>query len=218
MWFHPDKEFYPINTSLFGAVLWSVSTNHIPENLTLFQHYNIRAKTLDRLNIGSTKCNEKAETNVVECLQNYIVSKMNCNITLNSSISNRCTSREQLDEYLKLTLDLSHASENELIKMTGCKAKCLTEDYTTLKTSEGFISTQEWFGSGFPDAIILHFISDSAKVDIVKDVLIYDINNLWADIGGIMGLLLGISILSIIQFGEELIYKHLNAKKKISDM
>ena len=63
-------------------------------------------------------------------------------------------------------------------------------------------------------SIIIHFSINSAKDKIIKEVLLYDFNNFVADVGGIFGLLLRLTIYGIIQIAEEFVVK--GVKKKTS--
>lgn len=48
-----------------------------------------------------------------------------------------------------------------------------------------------------PSLLDVQFTMNNANVEVVTEQLLYDGNNLFADTGGLLGLLLGVSVLSL---------------------
>lgn len=198
VWMHPEKEFFPIKMVLFEETQLIVSLTGLSQEQTLSKVgiYKVATKLLHRMNAGTTVCYEGVTKPQVEpCLKNYINSQIGCDVYGNETV---CSEERHIQGYKKLSKALDEMTESQIVDVTKCAIRCETHGYEYAVVTD----TETKPSNGKPD-IKLNFISASFKNKVEKDVLLYDFSNLVADIGGLMGLLLGASILGLINDGEK---------------
>ena len=190
--------------------IFTIGGNNLPEGKTQYRLYLTETTTLDRLERESNHCYGQKHKGLKmgECLKEFIDSSLGCEMTANSSNLNQCKDKESLKNYMNLTSQLHDTSDKFITTETGCKIRCLTESYKLSMNAKIDVDTF-YMPQISNDSLILHFVTNSAKVNIIKDVLLYDFNNLVADVGGLFGLLLGISIFGIIEMGLKFVSKYL---------
>ena len=129
---------------------------------------------------------------------------MGCNaMTLGSQYSKAppCTTKSQLQALANISKILEKADGNDIYQMTGCLSACEKHRYSLstdpLKTDTAFHSLGE---VNCQLHIEFRILDNSFKVE--EQYVLYGMDSFIADVGGYMGLLLGISLLSIYRAVE----------------
>ena len=202
IWAHPENEFFPIKLGFLG-----MSTLLVPifglqdKNLSRLVLYDTTTTFLERMNSDMTFCNE-GKLKVKPCLRQFIISQIGCDVYGNGTV---CSTNEQIQAYINFYEKINGMSDRAITQLTQCSLSCHTQDYefAILKESEANLNKEP--------ALELSFISATSKNKAEKDILLYDFNNLVADIGGLLGLLLGASVLGLIDNGENF-FRYLMSK------
>ncbi len=105
-----------------------------------------------------------------------------------------CDTQEQYDATKKWSKEFTQLDNVKAFNLTGCREPCDTTRFTWSPRSE------IWASPGYaPNTLTLGFIVSKGQFSRSEQYLIYDANSFIADIGGFLGLLLGYSMLSIVQ-------------------
>ena len=196
VWIHPVDEFLPVKISFFDAVNLIVSTAGLDQKrLSKLIIYKLTTKLLHRMNTDNTICNEGG-IKLEPCLRKYLDSEIGCDVYANLT---DCFTEQHIRGYVDLARRMSGKTDNQITELTKCSLSCDTHEYDYTVVGE----TETQNPPGADPTIRLTFRSASHKNKVEKDVLLYDFNNLVADIGGLLGLLLGASILGLINEGEK---------------
>ena len=104
-------------------------------------------------------------------------------------------------------IDMS--DENEIFKLTGCLSSCNKDEVDVVETSE-LITKETRNNLGYGDieegkkqALKLYLYFKNGQYDERKQYIIYDYNSFIADVGGYMGLLLGMSMQGMFEIVED---------------
>lgn len=99
------------------------------------------------------------------------------------------------------------SDESEIYKLTGCMSSCVKDEMDIVEASE-MVSMDTWDTLGYDDivggrkALKLYMYFINGQYDEREQYLIYDYNSLIADVGGYMGLLLGMSLQGMFEMAE----------------
>ena len=104
-------------------------------------------------------------------------------------------------------MDIS--DESEIYKMTGCISSCTKDEFDVVEASE-MVPMKTWQTLGFggtepagAKALKLYMYFINGQYDEREQYVIYDLNSFIADVGGYMGLLLGMSLQGMFETVEE---------------
>ena len=106
-----------------------------------------------------------------------------------------CSKSSEYMQYRNLTNILDAASKISYWKIIGCIPRCKYTKYVLGPLYDSNFDQLKYLfnqSDGANNEFFLVFIK--SEIDIIKRIWIYDFNNLLADIGGFLGLLLGASI------------------------
>ena len=100
------------------------------------------------------------------------------------------------------------SDENEIFKLTGCLSSCNKDEVDVVETSELITKKiRNTFGFGDIDgkkqALKLYLYFKNGQYDEREQYIIYDYNSFIADVGGYMGLLLGMSMQGMFEMVED---------------
>ena len=162
-------------------------------NATKIQVYKIKKMHHIRLkkNPGepSRSCSVM-ESSIETCLKSYYQNKTNCTIADNKPAN--CSTQKDLDKFQKLVQDTGSFTEKDFVSSTKCHYPCTIEHYDVTSFFKGTAARKN-----SQCKLLLQLFFDTNKVSTKKEILLYDDNNLIADIGGYLGLLLGVSAFSL---------------------
>ena len=101
------------------------------------------------------------------------------------------------------------SDESEIYKLTGCMSSCKKDEFDIVEASE-MVSMKTYdtlpFGGTEPvgaKALKLYMYFINGQYDEREQYVIYDYNSFIADVGGYMGLLLGMSMQGMFETVEE---------------
>ena len=107
-----------------------------------------------------------------------------------------------------MTLRLVDISdESEIYQLTGCMSSCIKDEMHIVEASE-LVSMGTWDTLGYEDiergrkALKLYMYFINGQYDEREHYIIYDYNSFIADVGGYMGLLLGVSMQGMFEMAE----------------
>ena len=140
----------------------------------------------------------------MKCLENYYSKKLGCILpwTISEKINgkNVCQGTDKFQEYRNLTMNML---KPEIIEELRTE-KCMMENCEQKLWEVKFKEEKESSGNGFG---FFYFMPRRTKVLVRKEIELYTIVNVFADIGGYLGLLLGESILSYLLIASNLMQK-----------
>ena len=168
--------------------------------------------------------------NVTKCITRFIEEKAGCTLPVQDSNLNnvtRCTNITTIHKYLEMNRECYNdkiyvlnsdtfyfmirlvcmSDEGEIYKLTGCMSSCIKDELDIVEASE-MVSVKTWDTLGYEDleygrkALKLYLYFINGQYDEREQYVIYDYNSFIADVGGYMGLLLGISMQSMYEIVE----------------
>ena len=144
------------------------------------------------------------DTNTSACIARFIEQKLGCNaMTLGSqhSSTSKCTTRTQLLALANLSKTFERSDGNDIADMTGCLSACKKDQFSIIADPVVTETAYKEWGE-VPCQLHLQFriLDNSFKVE--EQYELYGMDSFIADVGGYMGLLLGISLLSIYRVVE----------------
>ena len=151
------------------------------------------------------RCHERTtNTNTSACIARFIEQKLGCSaMTLGShhSSTSKCTTRSQLLALANLSKTFERSDGNDIADMTGCLSACEKDRFSIIADPVVTETAYEEWGE-VPCQLHLQFriLDNSFKVE--EQYELYGMDSFIADVGGYMGLLLGISLLSIYRAVE----------------
>ena len=152
-------------------------------------------KQIDTLNINkhSYTCNEDNQNHFMHCIENYYSKRLGCLLPWmikdghNNPADNVCTGIDKFNEFKNISMNILRTEETKDLIKEGCFIpNCLQRSWDMkIAKLPGF--------SGFE-----FFMPQKAKVLLRKEKKLYTMINLFAEVGGYLGLLLGESLISYI--------------------
>ena len=101
--------------------------------------------------------------------------------------------------YMSMAMPLTHDSDEEIYKVTGCKPCCTINEVSAKLVGRDFIEKDNDYANlyieGTENYVVIGLYYVSNKVTVKEEYYTYDTANIIADFGGYLGLLLGYSIL-----------------------
>ena len=164
----------------------------------LFSYKNYRQKiTISRshmkaLDQPSERCARDTKTpNVSACIAKFIEGQLGCSTKIQGSGAPQKKPCNNLTHLQTLSRKFHEADANNIYKITGCLASCEKDEY------HGFILHPMTESRKTPHDIKLEFRIMEVSHQEMEQYILYDFDSFIADVGGLMGLLLGFSVLSI---------------------
>ena len=108
----------------------------------------------------------------------------------------RCQTREEHRAFLTLTAELYNLDESDLQSRTGCIPSCSNFKYSTTEIMNTYIPIEVDEYTDKLRGLLLYFKASSYSVN--EEVLRYGPNDVVGNIGGYLGLLLGVSALNVL--------------------
>ena len=173
----------------FGSY-FSYST--FDDNDTWLKVHEIRRTQVTYLNDQRTPCISKArEESMHKCIQHYIESEIGCQLPWNDGETQlpRCIEKEQYQSFLDTSERISSLSGFSIAKKTGCLPSCKIYEYT--------MKDQDPIRLGYGQAATFYgyFYFPGGQYWEKVYHYNYDFTSYIADVGGLIGLFLGFSML-----------------------
>ena len=166
----------------------------LPGNVSIINAYEIKKKDVTYLNDEKTPCQPEPRIEEINtCIQHHIEKKMACQLPWHkkSTIYTRCTKPEQYDKFINMYNDITGKQETQIAAITGCLPSCKRAEFEmklicrmTMPLVDGERQISGYFY--YPTRRYIekyHFYA-------------YNVSDFLADMGGLLGLMLGYSALT----------------------
>lgn len=165
-----------------------------PDNASLVNLFEIQMEDVTYLKDKRTPCQSEPRTEDMNtCIQHYLERTMKCQLPWHneSTVLPRCTKPEQYDEFIKSYNKITRMKEASIAEITSCLPSCERREFQMkLITSKTIPLTDG------QRHITGYFYYPNGRYTEKHHYYTYKTGDLFADIGGYLGLLLGYSILS----------------------
>ena len=138
-------------------------------------------------------CYEDNSMYITDCINEFYAKQLKCNLPWATKMDpdlKQCESKDELEQFRKLSVDITFSNNTEKIKEMGCfKLNCLQTTWTKNSNEEKY---------AMKNATSLRVIMTAmSKVIRRQEIRLADFSTFLADCGGYLGLFLGASLLSI---------------------
>ena len=155
------------------------------------QKITISKSHLKSLDQPSERCTEDTKSpNVSACISKFIEGQLGCSANIHCSGSPQKITCNNVTQLKTLSDKFKDADANKIYNITGCLASCEKDEYHEIVGTK-----TEWLRA--PHDIKLEFVIKEGSYQEMEQYFLYDFGSFIADVGGLMGLLLGFSVLSI---------------------
>ena len=156
-------------------------------------------------------CYEDNSMYITNCINEFYVEQLKCNLPWATTMDpdlKHCESKDELDQFRKLSMDITLPNNTEKIRDMGCfKPNCLQTTWTKNSNEDKWLlenETQLWVS-----------ITSKTKVIRRQEIRLADFSTFLADCGGYLGLFLGASLLSITDAIIEYARRSLRFARKV---
>ena len=111
---------------------------------------------------------------------------------------------DDLEKYQTSISKIASLTQEEVIKKLRCSVPCTHQEYSIHREADRF---KQRDASDTTDYSSIGFMIKDGAIDITHETPMYDENDFISDFGGMMGLLLGASVLSLYELLAELLKK-----------
>ena len=174
----------------FGNAL---SYTTLKDNNTFIKVHEIRRKEVTYLNDPRTPCQSRPrKQDMNSCVQHHIENEIGCQLPWHTDKTTlpKCFELKQYQDFLDSYDDIAGLSGFSIAKKTGCLPSCKINEYTLTVHDLIYIPTGEARYSGF-------FYYPGGQYWQKVYHYNYDFTSYIADVGGLVGLFLGYSMLSV---------------------
>ena len=160
------------------------------------QILKITKSGLKALDQPSERCDSDTDNpNTSTCIAKYIEENLGCSMDIQGGGSTKmapCTSWSEVNALRNITALLNESNANAIYELTGCLASCRRSEYTKI---DGRVTNEICYD--VPKDLHLQFLITTGSYKEEEQYIIYDFVSFIADVGGLMGLLLGCSVFSL---------------------
>ena len=194
----------PNKVKVYGSQHYLVLVPQTPLNYeeNHYQKMTITKTHLKSLDQPTERCDGHTRNpNTSTCIAQFLEEQIGCSLKILGTTPTNdghrtCNTTSQLKHLGNLTRKLQEVDSNTIYENTGCLASCKRNEYgaieaTTLQSED----CAGWLGQVC--AFYLRFKILDVSYEEKEQYYIYDNNSFIADIGGLLGLLLGWSIFGL---------------------
>ena len=191
-WIYIHERGHLVHNSMytFGSV--QTFTSNIVNTVSITLLHEINRKEVTYFNDPRTPCQDKPrDVDMNTCIQHYIETKIKCQLpwhTDNTRLS-KCIDTNQYQEFLKSYEEIASLSGFSIAQKTGCYPSCKINEFSVIIKDR--VLGQEAYAFGG------YFFYPGGQYKKKLYHLTYDFTSYIADAGGLIGLFLGFSMLSI---------------------
>ena len=179
--------------SLYNNIFdWELGTETRKLILSSASYTQLSFLKKNKLNSRHHKCNENNDSEITKCTNGILEDQLKCNLPwLNDSkYKTNCKTSEDFNNFVNVSKaiglrELNDELENKGCLIPNCKSwqwkRILINDLSSIYVNKTYVR---------------FFLPSVPKVTVQEEIRIYDLNNFIADVGGYLGLMLGMSILS----------------------
>ena len=214
-WFaYVHEQGHMIHNSMYNfgnAASYVYRTSHE----TFVKVHEINRKEVTYLNDPRTPCQLKPREEAMNnCIQNYIENKMVCQLPWNTKDTTlpKCIKREQYKRFLDEYDEIASLSGFSIAQQTGCLPSCKINEFSLNVMSQMTLPEESGYAQG--SAYIGMFYYPSGRYMQKSYYYMYDFTSYIADVGGLVGLFLGYSMLSFYD-GLQYVWKNKIMSKKM---
>ena len=198
-----SKTYYRLvfhGTPCLFAIQERIDTSVFLGNTTFIPQIRLNIDRLKKLNLRREPCEEDSAYDVSACIRKCLFNRINCSLYGNETGGGKPTCMfYDLGTYLDYSFSFIADGNIRAADRCGCPQPCIQDSISYNHLSENLISTVSRLG-------IRIYVSRVRQTKVM--VLTYGLEDLLADMGGYLGLLLGASLLSVYGTGRKLI-RHL---------
>ncbi|XP_023347228.1 uncharacterized protein LOC111716044 [Eurytemora carolleeae] len=151
-------------------------------------------KTIETRISGSDSCNEDPDYSLTRCITSYINTKTGCELDWFASSEHTfpaCKTIAEIKMMAEIMAKLEYSAYAETRLLTGCLVPCTREIWVTEVEEENIY----WKTSNWSSEFVLQ--AKSGRTERLIETFVFDIWDLVNGVGGLLGLLLGVSALSL---------------------
>ena len=179
----------------------------VPETSLNYEYYYYQRMTMTKTHLKSLdqpseRCNSyTGNSNTSTCIARFLEEQIGCSLKILGTTPTNdghrtCNTTSQLKHLGNLTRKLQEVDSNTIYENTGCLASCKRNEYGAIEaTPTRSEDCAGWLGQVC--AFYLRFRILDVSYEEKEQYYIYDNNSFIADIGGLLGLLLGWSIFGL---------------------
>ena len=222
---HDTKYYHLLPKSLFPRIFLQYAAG---QNFKAghYENNEISVTKHQLLNRPASPCVEEEDYDFLECVKTSQAKMVGCrppwDIWSPHTIP-LCQTMEQLQEYEQTDLKFfKMKSKNKFIMMTGCLPPCHYKVSTIVSASDfstnDKITSKEYRMTENPKSGISSFFGNNNSFMFVisfldierleREVQAYPVISFVAEMGGALGLFIGVSFLSVLDFWEYVFYKY----------
>ena len=198
---HYHNHFTCSQLKTYGSELIKVAVKN--ENSFMLS-YEVEPTEVVYLNQEADPCAEDTEgkgiVNIWPCLEDYMETKVNCTLPWLSDKPPLCTTPFGYKQYINAYAKILHFETHNFTQTANCKPSCKRVEYLVKQFARYpklHAKTYEYLGKDetFHNALQVDFFFGKDRFTTREQYYTYDFQNLLADFGGYLGLLLGYSLL-----------------------
>ena len=148
--------------------------------------------------------------NTTACIAKFIEDKMGCSVNIQGISSTErppCLSAEKFVEFTSLSRQFQYADASVIYNITGCLSSCEKDKFKVTMTDKTEVAWDyKWSKEGLSYLTLYINMHESSYIE-EEEYFIYDFDTFIADVGGYMGLLLGSSIISLLDEIESILLR-----------
>ena len=153
----------------------------------------VKERKINRIRTKNHDCNEKGDSNPSDCLNEYYMEKLGCSFPwLENHHLPKCNNHSDMEKLYNLSIDVANRFEKvwDEVKNRNCmRENCKALTWMTMDVIKDMASSDY-----FEIAIWRQ------KHEQVTETQLYGLTNFISDFGGYLGLLLGYSVLSFLEW------------------
>ena len=172
-----------------------IEKRKMKENYATFNQLSVIE--FQNLNTKNNPCKTNNDIKLTDCVNQVYEKELGCKLPwlYNKDITHGiCKSQEKFKQFWNMTIHAGKKSMEEKLENHGC----LISNCKISKWQQ--ISSNEISGDFESDIQFRYFLPARSRVTFYQDIRIYDENDFIADFGGYIGLMLGLSILTIYDY------------------
>ena len=203
IYLHNKGQFLPSSSSFVGSDTFTVAPETYNPQYSGFSKILVIGKAFSRkiistANLPKAPCNEDPNASLTNCYKLYVEQRVGCQIPIIGQLNRQrnCSGSKDELEYFNEAVRFLEMPNKKRIRETGCMPPCTYTEFQSKTIYKAKIS-RKMTGA----TLLLNFFSPQSIVPFEEEVLVYDGYNFIADVGGYLGLLLGVSVLTIYKDG-----------------